>query len=195
MTPGIERLIQAFRALPGVGRKTATKYVYALLQAGSEASDELEQALAQLRQATRTCQVCFNWAETNPCDICQNRSARQICVVETPGDIVAVEKSGMFRGQYHVLRGLLDPLNNVNVDDLTVDALVARVNNASCDELILALSPTREGEATCRLIATMLAPQALKITRLAHGVPLGGQLEYVDEGTLSLAMEHRRSYP
>lgn len=195
MTPDIERLIQAFRALPGVGRKTATKYVYALLQADTAVSHELEQALAQLRQNTHTCQLCFNWTEVNPCRICQSRSSQQICVVEMPGDIVAIEKSGMFRGQYHVLQGLLDPLNNVHVDDLTIDALVARLQGSACEELILALSPTREGEATCRLIATLLVGQPLKITRLAHGVPLGGHLEYVDEGTLSLALEHRRAYP
>jgi recombination protein RecR len=112
-----------------------------------------------------------------------------------PGDVVAIEKSGRFRGQYHVLRGLLDPIRGVTIDDLTIDVLVDRVKVGSPRELILALSPTREGEATCRLIATLLVECDLEITRLAHGVPLGGHLEFVDEGTLSLAMEHRRRYP
>ncbi|RMF19544.1 MAG: recombination protein RecR [Candidatus Dadabacteria bacterium] len=195
MSDAIHQLVEAFRRLPGVGRKTATRYAYALLADGDDAFGALIEALTAVREQVHPCQVCHDWTDETPCAICRERSPRAVCVVEQPGDIVAIERGGGFAGQYHVLRGVLNPLQGIGVSDLTIDALVRRVQGGDVEELILALSPTREGEATCQVIARMLVDQPVRISRLAYGVPLGGQLESLDEATLSLALEHRRGYP
>lgn len=195
MTPTLEALVRALRLLPGVGRKTATRYAYALLAAEPERVRELSGMLAELRERVHACPVCHTWTERDPCEICeQRRDSDALCVVEQPSDVLAIERTGRYRGRYHVLHGVLDPLAGSSLANLTIDDLVARVRAGGVAELLLAISPTREGEATCRLIATMLADQDVRLMRLAYGLPLGSQLEYLDEGTLALALEHRRGF-
>ena len=196
MTPTVERLIQALRMLPGVGRKTATRYALALLAADGPDVQRLAELLRELRTRVVACPVCHTWTEETPCEICRRRGGEGVlCVVEQPGDMLAIERTGRFRGGYHVLHGVLDPMSGIGMAELTIDALVARVKNGAHPELLLALSPTREGEATSRLSATLLADCDVRLTRLAYGLPLGSQLEYLDEGTLALALDHRRGFP
>lgn len=195
MTPTIERLVQALRLLPGVGRKTATRYALALLRADASEVARLAELIGEVRTRVHACSVCHTWTEEDPCEVCRRRGDEgPLCVVEHPGDMLAIEQTGRFRGGYHVLHGVLDPMGGIGMGELTIDALVARVRKGRHCELLLALSPTREGEATARLIATLLADQNVRITRLAYGLPLGSRLEYLDEGTLALALEHRRGF-
>jgi len=196
VTPAIERVVEALRMLPGVGRKTAVRYAYAMLDAGSGQARAVSTAIEAMLAQVQRCPSCYNWTEQTPCALCRQREdAREICVVEQPADVLALEKTGRFRGLYHVLHGLLDPIGGTTLDDLTIDPLIERLRRQAIPEVVLALSPTREGEATSRLIVTLLGEVDVRITRLAYGVPMGSHLEYLDEATLSLALEHRRQFP
>ncbi len=195
MTPSdpIERLIDAFSRLPGIGPKTAARLTYFLLRAPDELALELAEALRDLKERVRYCRRCFNVAEGELCAICadEHRDSRLICVVEEPLDVVAMERSGAYRGVYHVLHGVINPLENVGPEDLRIRELIERVQREEVDEVILATNPNMEGEATAMYIARLLRPLEVRVTRLAHGLPVGGDLEYADQHTLARALEGR----
>ncbi len=195
----MSRLIEALVALPGIGPKTASRLAYYLLRAPEEVSLRLADALRDLKAHTRLCSVCFNITEADPCPICADpsRDPTLICVVEEPLDVAALERAKVYRGMYHVLHGVLSPINGVGPDDLKINELVARVQRAEAKgrpvrEVILATNPTVEGEMTALFIQRKLAPFDVRITRLARGLPVGGDLEYADEVTLSRALEGRQ---
>ena len=194
----LERLIEAFARLPGIGPKTASRLTYYLLRAPEFESKELARALGEVREATALCTQCYSFTsiDHNPCPICsaEGRSARSICVVEEPLDVLAIEKTGLFNGHYHVLHGAISPVEGVSPDDLRIDELLTRLEKNEVDELILATNPTLEGEATAMYIKQKLEGKQIRITRLARGLPSGGDLEYADSSTLSQAMEGRSEY-
>jgi recombination protein RecR len=194
----LERLIEAFTRLPGIGPKTASRLTYYLLRAPEFESKELARALGEVREATALCVQCYSFTsiDHNPCPICsaEGRSARSICVVEEPLDVLAIEKTGLFKGHYHVLHGAISPVEGISPDDLRVDELLMRLEKNEVDELILATNPTLEGEATAMYIKQKLERKQIRITRLARGLPSGGDLEYADSATLSQAMEGRSEY-
>ncbi|MCS7088640.1 MAG: recombination mediator RecR [Thermoflexales bacterium] len=199
LPPSVSRLIEALVALPGIGPKTASRLAYYLLRAPEEVSLRLADALRDLKAHTRLCSVCFNITEADPCPICADpsRDPTLICVVEEPLDVAALERAKVYRGMYHVLHGVLSPINGVGPDDLKINELVARVQRAEAKgrpvrEVILATNPTVEGEMTALFIQRKLAPFDVRITRLARGLPVGGDLEYADEVTLSRALEGRQ---
>ena len=192
----VERLIDAFSRLPGVGPKTASRLTYYLLRVPKEESLELADALRALREEITFCSQCFNITNrgTDPCVVCrdESRMSNVICVVEEPLDVLAIERTGRFTGRYHVLHGALAPVEGVGPEDLRIEELVQRVQSESIEELILATNPTLEGEATVMYLKRRLEGMALRLTRLARGLPSGGDLEYADSNTLSQALEGRR---
>ncbi len=190
----IERLIDAFARLPGIGPKTAARLTYYLLRAPSELSLELAEALRALKEDVRYCKRCFNVAYGELCPICadEHRDQRVICVVEEPLDVVALERAGVYRGLYHVLHGAINPLANVGPEQLRIQELVDRVKREDIEEVILATNPNMEGEATALYIARLLHPLGVRVTRLAHGLPVGGDVEYADRHTLARALEGRQ---
>jgi recombination protein RecR len=199
----IRQLIESFEKLPGIGPKTAQRLVFYLLHVPQEQLDEFAQAASDLKKKTVLCSICFNVSETDPCPICtnQNRDKSQICVVEQPIDVLVLEKSGSFKGIYHVLHGAISPLSNIGPDELYLPQLIKRVKNSVTDikEIILAMNPNMEGEATAMFITRQLRDlkdnhNDLKITRLGQGLPTGADLEYADEVTLSRALEGRREF-
>jgi recombination protein RecR len=191
--PPVERLIEAFARLPGIGPKTASRLTYYLLRAPEGESLELSEALGEIRKSTTFCSVCFNITVSNPCEVCEDRSREHtmICVVEEPLDVLAIERTGLFRGGYHVLHGALNPIEGIDPDKLRIAELMARVKGSDIQELILATNPTLEGEATAMYIKQLLEGQPVRLTRLAMGLPSGGDLEYADVSTLSRALEGR----
>lgn len=197
LPPSLTRLIENFQRLPGVGPKTAQRLAFYLLHVPEEELQKFADNLTNLKKSTVLCSVCRNVSEKDPCQICANTSRDQsiICVVEQPTDVLSIEKTGMFKGLYHVLHGSLDPLNNIGPDELYIDDLLKRIN-PNTTEIILAVNPNMEGEATAMYITQQLKTQNLefKITRLAHGLPVGGDIEYADSVTLTRALEGRRSY-
>ncbi len=192
----IQRLVSALRRLPGIGEKTATRLAYFLLAAPEQVSGDLGEAILRLRSEVVLCEECFNLAEKSPCSICADdaRTRSQICVVEEPADLVAIEKTGAFRGRYHVLGGTLAPLDGIGPDALRVAPLVARVRDGGVEEVILATNPNPEGEATALYVAEQLAPYATRVSRIGYGMPLGGDLEYVDSVTVRRSLEGRRQF-
>jgi len=199
LPPSVVRLIDAFAQLPGIGPKSASRLAYYLLRAPSEVSLALADALRDLKTRTRLCSVCFNITERDPCEICSDpaRDHGLICVVEEPLDVAAIERSRSFTGVYHVLHGVISPMNGVGPDDLRLRELLARVESSRATEqpvreVILATNPTLEGENTASFIQRKLAGTGVRVTRLARGLPVGGDLEYADEITLSRALEGRQ---
>jgi len=199
----IRNLIESFEKLPGIGPKTAQRLAFYLLHVPQEQLDEFAQAAENLKKNTVLCSLCFNVAEKDPCPVCsdQNRDKSVICVVEQPLDVLALEKTGSFKGLYHVLHGAISPLNNIGPDELYIKQLIDRVQESGrVKEIILATNPNMEGEATAMYIAKQLrdpsaiSHQSLAITRLGQGLPTGADLEYADEVTLSRALEGRREY-
>jgi recombination protein RecR len=192
----VERLIEAFARLPGIGPKTASRLTYYLLRVPKEESLELAQALQALRDETTFCSQCFNITNiaTDPCELCQDesRNTKVICVVEEPLDVLAIERTGRFMGRYHVLHGALAPIEGIGPEDLRIEELVHRIQSEGIEELILATNPTLEGEATVMYIKRRLEGFNVRLTRLARGLPSGGDLEYADSNTLSQALEGRR---
>lgn len=190
----ITRLVDAFSRLPGVGPKTASRLTFYLLRSGEELATELAEALADLHQRLTYCQVCFNITETSPCPICQDegRDQETVCVVEEPLDVLAIEKTGAYRGLYHVLHGTISPVDGIGPDELRIKELVERLRNRPVQEVILATNPSLEGEATAMYVERQIAPLGVRITRLARGLPVGGDLEYADTVTLTRALEGRR---
>lgn len=195
----VRKLIEAFQKLPGIGPKTAQRLTFYLLHVPQKQLDEFSKALANLKKNTVLCSICFNVAEKDPCPICtdQNRDKSIICVVEQPLDLLALEKARSFKGVYHVLHGAISPLNNIGPDELHIREILDRVKEQESErvkEIILATNPNMEGEATAMYIAKLIKPLGIKVTRLAHGLPVGADLEYADEVTLSRALEGRRRY-
>ncbi len=190
----VARLIEEFRRLPGIGPKTAQRLTYYLLRTPEDQALSLAQAIRELRERVVTCSICFNMSEDDPCTICRDegRDRKALCVVERPLDVVALERTGQFRGRYHVLHGAISPLEGVGPEDLKIRELLARLSQGEVAEVILATNPNLEGEATAMYILRQLAPYGVRVTRLARGLPMGGDLEYADEATLARALEGRQ---
>jgi recombination protein RecR len=190
----VARLIDALQRLPGIGPKTAQRLTFYLLKRPAEEVRELGDALVAMKEKITYCRVCFNVTDEDPCRICGDprRDPNVICVVEEPNDLLAMERTGEFRGRYHVLLGALSPLDGIGPDDLKIRELLARLEGKEMAEVILATNPNVEGEATALYLAKLLRPLAVRITRIARGLPVGGDLEYADQVTLSKALEGRR---
>jgi len=191
---GLERLVEALRVLPGVGPRSAQRMAYHLLQHDRAGADQLAQALSGALSSVRRCAKCNNFSEEETCALCRSarRDASLLCVVETPADLAMVEQTLSYSGMYFVLMGRLSPLDGVGPRDIGLDRLQARAAEGEVQEVILATNFTNEGEATAHYIAEMLRPRGIKVSRIARGVPLGGELEYVDAGTISQALLDRR---
>lgn len=189
----VTKLIEAFSALPGVGPKTASRLTYYLLRAPDALSLNLAEALTNLKAQTKLCSVCFNITVDDPCQICSDskRDAKTIAVVEEPLDVLALERTGIYQGVYHVLHGAISPVNGVGPDNLKIKELVQRVASNEIDEVIVATNPGMEGDATAMYIQRELQPYSVKLTRLARGLPMGGDLEYVDSVTVLRALQGR----
>jgi recombination protein RecR len=190
----VARLIEALQRLPGIGPKTAQRLTFFLLKRPADEVAGLAEALSQLKQLIVYCSVCFNVTQEDPCRICRDprRDARLLCIVEEPNDLLAVERTREFRGRYHVLLGALSPLDGIGPEDIKVRELLTRLERESAEEIILATNPSVEGEATAIYLAKLLKPFAVRITRIARGLPVGGDLEYADEVTLAKALEGRK---
>jgi recombination protein RecR len=191
----IQDLIDELGRLPGIGPKSAQRLAFHLLQAEAADVARLATALTKVKELVRFCATCFNVAESDQCRICRDvrRTDEIICVVEEPKDVIAIEKTGEFRGRYHVLGGAINPLEGIGPDNLKIRELLARLASGEVKELILATDPNTEGEATATYLALMVKPMGLSVTRLASGLPVGGDLEYADEVTLGRAFEGRRA--
>ena len=192
----IEELIQSLRCLSGVGPKTAQRMAYQLLERNRHEGTQLGETLVKAMQVIKNCERCRNFTELDICQICQNsgRNQRQICIVESPADVLAIESTASYRGVYFVLMGHLSPLDGIGPEDLGLDKLTQRIKEDEFDELILATNPTIEGEATAHYISDLCRNNALEVTRIAHGVPLGGELEYVDGSTLAHSFSGRQKF-
>lgn len=180
-------LIEALRRLPGIGPKTAQRLALHLLHAPAEEAEALARAILDAREKLFFCSVCGNFTDVDPCRLCgdESRDRSMICVVEWPRDVVAIERTREFKGVYHVLHGVLSPIDGIGPDDLKISELLKRVEKGDVREVVLALNPTVEGEATSIYLARLLKPLGLKVTRIAHGLPVGGDLEFADTATLS----------
>lgn len=191
----VQNLVEAFERLPGIGPKTAQRLTYHLLHAPKEEAQALATAAIDLKEKTVICQVCFNISETSPCHICSDpaRDKELIAVVEDPLDVIALEKTN-FKGLYHVLHGSISPMENIGPEELKIRELLPRLKDGIVKEVILATNPTMEGEATAMYIDRLISPLGIKVTRIARGLPVGGDLEYADETTLTRAMEGRKEY-
>ena len=189
----VTRLIEALSRLPGIGPKSASRLTYYLLRAPDELSQTLAEALNELKSQTRYCSVCYNITEEDPCPICADtqRDSTQVVVVEEPLDVLAVERTGAFQGRYHVLHGALSPVEGIGPEDLKIGELVRRVQQGGILEIIIATNPGVEGDATAMYLQRQLTPLGVKVTRLARGLPTGGDLEYVDSVTLLRALQGR----
>ncbi len=192
----VQALIDAFERLPGIGPKTASRLAFYLLNAPEESSSRLADALQGLKRDTGFCQLCFNitLAGQPMCDICANpqRDEAALCVVEEPLDVLVIERTGGFQGRYHVLHGVLSPIEGIGPDDLKIRPLLERVKSGKIKEVILATNPSMEGDATALYLRQQMAPLGLRITRLARGLPVGGDLEYADQNTILRAMSGRQ---
>lgn len=192
----ITRLIDAFAALPGIGEKTATRLAFYLVRSPGNVTRELGEAAANLKIKLQLCPCCRNITDSEKCTVCANsqRDTSQICVVEEALDVLAFEKTGSFKGIYHVLHGVLNPLDGIGPDQLTIENLIDRVRAAPPVEIILAMNPSTEGEATAMYLSKQLQPFNLKITRIARGLPTGSELSYADEVTLAAALRGRQNF-
>ena len=191
----LAKLIEHFRALPGIGSKTAVRLAYHVLDMDEKNARALAAAIVEAKEKISYCSVCFQLTDRDPCQICASpvRDRSAICVVEQPQDVAAMERMRDYRGLYHVLHGALSPLDGIGPEDIRAKELLARVGDSSdVKEVILATNPNVEGEATAMYLARLLKPLGLRVTRIAHGLPMGGDLEYADEVTLAKAMENRR---
>jgi recombination protein RecR len=188
----IRRLIQRLSRLPGIGEKTATRLAFHLATGSTAHARELAEALIDMVDRVRLCSVCMNFTESDPCALCGNgrREGHTICVVSTPADLVAIDSAGEFRGRYHVLHGLLSPLEGVGPDDIRIAELIRRLDG-SVDEVILATNASIEGEATAMYLARLAKPLGIRVTRIASGIPVGGELEYSDRATIARALAGR----
>ncbi len=198
MSNPIDRLVQCLSRLPGIGEKTATRLAFHLVRASDEEARDLASALIEVTEEIRLCSVCANLTQADPCHTCSDvrRDSGLICVVSSPSDVVAIDKSGDFRGTFHVLHGLLSPLDGIGPNDLRIAELVRRLQSDSdgeslVQEVIIATNASVEGEATAMYMARMIKPLGVKVTRIASGIPVGGELEYTDRATIARAMSGR----
>lgn len=189
----LQRLIEEFRKMPSVGLKSAERFAYYVLGLDGKAVKSLTDAITDAHEKIHTCSVCCNLTEDEKCSICNNpkRDASTICVVENPRDISAFERTHEYRGVYHVLHGVMSPMNGIGPNDIRIKELVSRLSDDTVNEVIMATNPTAEGEATAVYISKLLKPMGIKVTRLAYGMPVGSDLEYADEVTLSRALDGR----
>lgn len=193
-SPSIEKLIEAFEKLPSIGNKTAARLAFYILNSSNEETNEFVEAILNAKKNLKYCSTCYNISDTDPCTICSNtgRDKSIICVVEDVKDVVAMEKTHEFKGVYHVLHGSISPMNGIGPDDIKIKELLARLMGGEVKEVILATNPRVEGEATAIYLSKLIKPLGITVTRIAHGIPVGGDLEYTDEVTLSKALEGRR---
>lgn len=188
----IARLINEFSKLPSVGRKTAERYAYHIIRASDESVQNFVDSLLSVKEKIKFCEVCGNYTETSPCRICRERSKAVICVVKEPKDAIAIEKTGNFKGQYHILHGVINPIAGVGPNDIRIKELLNRVSDGETKEVIVATNPDVEGEATALYISKLLKPLGIKVSRIAQGISMGSELEYADEVTLSKALSDRK---
>jgi recombination protein RecR len=190
----IEHLIEALARLPGIGRKTASRLAFHILRSSSAEAQQLARAILDVKEKIHLCSVCFNLTDEEPCRICRDeRRAREtLCVVEGPNDLIAIENTGEFHGRYHVLHGTLAPLEGVGPEDIKIKELMDRLRAGGVTEVILATNPTVEGGTTALYLTDLIKPLGVKVTRIAYGIPVGGEIEYADGMTLSKALEGRR---
>ncbi len=194
LPPPLMRVIQELTRLPGIGEKTATRLAFHLLRVDRREVEQLADALRELRSAIRLCSQCLAFTADDPCRLCSDprRDPDTLCVVERPADVVAIERTGSFRGRYHVLHGSLSPLDGVGPEQLRIGELLSRLQNGGVREVVLACNPTPEGEATALYLARLIKPLGIRVTRIAHGLPVGADVEYADSVTLGKALEGRR---
>ena len=193
-SPSIEKLIQSFEKLPSIGNKTAARLAFYILNASEEETNEFVSSIVNAKKNLKYCSHCYNISDTDPCTICGNpkRDQSQICVVEDVRDIIAMERTHEFKGVYHVLHGSISPMNGIGPDDIKIKELLSRLMDGQVKEVILATNPRVEGEATAMYLSKLIKPLGISVTRIAHGIPVGGDLEYTDEITLTKALEGRR---
>ena len=190
----ISALIEEFSKLPGVGRKTAQRLAFHVINMNINDVEALSKAILEAKKEIKYCSICYNITDKDPCSMCsnKNRDSSVICVVEDPRDVAAMERTKEFNGQYHVLNGVISPMDGIGPDMIRIKELIQRLGNQDVREIIMATNPTIEGEATAMYIARLLKPMGIKVTRIAHGLPVGGDLESADEVTISKALEGRR---
>lgn len=192
-SPSIEKLIENFEKLPSIGHKTAQRLAFYMLDISQEEAQEFTDAILNAKKNLKFCSKCFNISDTDPCNICADvkRDQSTICVVEDVRDVFAMERTHEFKGVYHILNGSISPMNGIGPDDIKIKELLSRLMNGDVKELILATNPRVEGEATSMYISKLVKPMGIKVTRIARGIPVGGDLEYTDEITLMKALEGR----
>lgn len=190
----VAKLIEAFAKLPGIGNKSAQRLAFHILNMSERDASNIATAILEAKKNIQQCSVCGNLTDVDPCNICADSKRDQsvVCVVESSKDVVAMEKIKEFQGKYHVLNGAISPMNGIGPEDINLKSLIIRLQSEDINEIILATNPTIEGEATAMYTARLIKPSGIKVTRIAHGVPVGGDLEYTDEVTLSKALEGRR---
>ncbi len=193
-SPSIEKLIESFEKLPSIGHKTAVRLAFHMLDLNEEDTQEFINSIVNAKNNLKYCSNCYNISDTNPCPICSSskRDNSVICVVEDVRDIMAMERTHEFKGVYHVLHGTISPMNGIGPEDIKIKELLNRIENGDIKEIIIATNPRVEGEATAIYLSKIIKPLGIKVTRIAHGIPVGGDLEYTDEVTLSKALEGRR---
>ncbi len=193
-SPSIEKLIESFEKLPSIGHKTAVRLAFHMLDLNEEDTQEFINSIVNAKTNLKYCSTCYNISDTDPCPICSNpkRDNSVICVVEDVRDIMAMERTHEFKGVYHVLHGTISPMNGIGPEDIKIKELLNRIGNGDIKEIIIATNPRVEGEATAIYLSKIIKPLGIKVTRIAHGIPVGGDLEYTDEITLSKALEGRR---
>jgi recombination protein RecR len=193
--PSILKLIKSLSKLPGIGEKTAERLAMHILRAPRKEAEQLSNRIVEAKDTIRLCSICFGLSDTDICKICsdQTRTSSTLCVVEQPADMVAIEKSGAFTGLYHILEGVLSPMDGIGPDNIRIKELISRIANGEIKEVVLATSTNLEGEATAAYIADRIENYPIKVTRIASGVPIGGDLKYVDQITLKKAMETRHA--
>lgn len=189
----IGRLINEFSKLPGVGAKTAQRFAYKVVNMSENEAKSFADAIINVKRNVHYCKICGNFSEGEICEICQNRQSNVICVVKEPKDVIAIEKLNEFNGVYHVLHGTISPLDGIGPNDINIKELLKRISEGSVDEVIMATNPDVEGEATAMYISNLLKPLGIKVTRLAHGIPIGTDLEYADEVSLARAFVDRKT--
>lgn len=189
----IKDLITCFKKLPGVGEKTAERYALSVLNLDSEFTELFSESIKKIKTNIRRCSICNHYSEEEICEICKDKSRNNkvICVVEEPKNVILFEKIGAYNGLYHVLDGLISPLDGINPEDINIESLLKRINENDIDEIIIAVKPSIEGETTALYISKLLESKNIKISKIAHGVPLGADMEYIDALTLELALENR----
>lgn len=189
----IGRLINEFSKLPGVGAKTAQRYAYKIINMTDEEAENFAEAIKSAKKNVHYCKICGNFSEDEICDVCKTRSSSVICVVKEPKDVIAIEKLNEFTGVYHVLHGTISPMDGIGPDDIDIKGLLSRIAKGGVAEVVMATNPDVEGEATAMYISGLLKPLGIKVTRLAHGIPIGTDLEYADEVSLARAFVDRKT--